>query len=426
MIFRELRPGVVDGTVRAPPSKSYTHRALVIGAHTGRAFRVRRPLVAEDTIATANGLRSLGYAVTARPEIWTVEGPPRPSPASRSFVECRESGSTMRFLTAVAALQPRTTGFRGTGQLRHRPMEGLLSALQGVGARVHRWPPGSDQIFEVEGPIHAGRVTVDSADTSQFLSALLLSLPTLEGESRLRFPVRLVSAPYVDATLHLLARHGVGWQRERNQFTIRGIVPYERSSFDVPGDASSAAFLWVAAAVTGGSVRTTGTDPTWPQADWQCLDVLETAGARVRRGGSFIEVRGRATIPFEADLGAAPDLLPLLGVLAATIPGRSRLRGAEHAARKESNRRLRTSRLLRAFGARVRLTPHLLDIRGRERLRGRRLPTLPDHRLVMAAAVGALAADGATRIGPAAAVRKSFPGFWSALHDLGARTRASP
>jgi 3-phosphoshikimate 1-carboxyvinyltransferase len=423
---REIRPGPVSGSIRAPPSKSYTHRALVIGAHAGRPFRVRRPLTSEDTNATLEGLQSLGYRVGTRPGVWTIDGSARPKLHGTTTVACGESGSTLRFLAPVAALGGEAVEFTGSGRLGDRPLLGLLSALRHLGATVRRRLRRKAGVFEVTGPIRSGRVTVDSRETSQFLSALLLTLPTLPGQSVVRPRGRVVSAPYVAATLHLLTESGVRWRRGRSGYVIDGPVEYGGSAIEIPGDASSTAYLWAAAAITGGRVRTTGLDPAVPQADLLLLDILESAGAEVERGRAGVQVGGRVTTPFDVDLSGAPDLLPLLAVIASTVRGRSRLRGAEQSASKESDRRAWSYRLVREFGAEARLTPHLLEIQGRGVLRSRRLPSLPDHRLVMSAAIGALAADGPTRVGPAESVRKSFPGFWTALHDLGVATRTRP
>ena len=253
-----------------------------------------------------------------------------------------------------------------------------------------------------------------------------MTLPLLPGASTLRAGTTIVSRPYLDATVQLLAEHGVRWPRSGRAFSIEGPVRYSGTSFRVPGDVSSAAYLWAGAAITGGRVRTTGLDLRWAQADVRCLDVLEEAGAEVRRARHVVEVQGRVSAPIEVDLTEAPDLLPLLAVVASRIPGRSRLVGAGHSTWKESDRRAYTERLVRALGARTRLSPRLFEIDGAKNRPAHRLPPLPDHRLVMSAAVGALAARRPTWVGPAEAVRKSFPGFWSALEALGAPTGVRP
>jgi 3-phosphoshikimate 1-carboxyvinyltransferase len=426
MSERRVAPGVIDGVVRAPPSKSYTHRALVIGAHTGRRYRVRHPLVSDDTLATVGGLRALGHPIRISPDSWTLEAGGDPRPVRRRNVDCHESGSTLRFLTPMAALRPVTTRFIGRASLARRPMEGLLQVLERLGAHVQFGARSSGLPVEVTGPIRAGSVAVESRRTSQYLSGLLMTLPMVTGFSELRAASRIVSRPYLDATLEILRHHGVYWAEKDHAFSIHGPLRCVGSSFAVPGDVSSAAYLWAGAAVSGGRVRTTGLDLRWPQADLRCLEALEQAGAHVVRTRHSVRVEGPLTSSFEIDLTEAPDLLPLLAVVASTLSGRSRLLGAEHTIWKETDRRTMTERMVRAFGARTSVTANRFEVAGRAEQRVHRLPPLPDHRLVMAAAIGALAAPRPMWVGPAESVAKSFPDFWSTLKELGAPSELRP
>jgi len=405
------------GTVLAPPSKSYTHRALVAGHLTHRSYRVVRPLDSDDTRATARSLGALGTPVHRRSGSWTVDAPTSVSSRRELRIDCGESGTTLRFVAAVAALVRRRVILRGRGRLPDRPMTGLLDALRSLGAKCRR--RATIPAVEVEGPIHAGRVALDASESSQFGSALLLTLPTLAGDSVVRLTGRIVSAPYLEVTLAVLSFHGIRVFRHGRTFSIPGGQSYRGSSFPVPGDASSAAYLWTAAAMTGGEVHVNGVSEEWPQADRAILPLLELAGAEVVRTEGGATVRGRADRPFAVDLTDAPDLYPLAGVLAAVIPGKSVIRGAPHVVLKESNRKIGTARLARALGARVKVLPNGLAVEGTDSPHGLLVPDLSDHRLVMSAAVAALSARGRSTIGDARAVQKSFPEFWTVLERLG-------
>lgn len=420
---RVVRPSIVEGVVRAPSSKSYTHRALVVGHLSGRPYRVERPLVADDTKATRNGLVALGSRVTTRPGVWRIapggaRGPRVPT------VRCGESGTTLRLLLAAAARLDRRVRFDGRPQLRRRPIEGLVGPLVAHGATLGSHG-GSALPLDVRGPIQGGSYRVDGSVSSQYVSALLLVLPTLAEPSTLRVDGALVSAPYVAATEAVLSAHRIRFARRGSTWRIPGGQRYVGRRFEVPGDASSAAYLWTAAALTRGRVRVDGVDPRWPQADRRVLSVLRSAGATVRERGGSTTVEGPLARGFDVDLTDSPDLFPLLGVLAAAIPDRSTLRGAPHLAFKESDRREGTTRLAKALGATVTSRAGGLVIRGVPAMRRVRLSGLDDHRLVMSAAVGALAARGPSSIGDAGAVAKSFPDFWSVLRTLGARTEVA-
>jgi len=413
-----LRPGVVTGRLRAPPSKSYTHRALVSGHLSHRAYRIDHPLDADDTRATARSVTRLGTAVQRHSDHWTLRPRARAMRPGPAKIDCGESGTTLRFAAALAAKEDRSVTFVGRGRLPRRPMQPLWDALGDLGAK---YDPRSDHFglpVTLRGPIRGGPISLDASESSQFASALLLVLPTLAEDSTLTLAGRIVSRPYVEATLAVLSFHRIRVDRNGRRFHVPGGQEYRGSKFPVPGDASSAAYFWVAAALSGGSVRVEGVPMRWPQADLVVLDLLEAAGAEVRRNLSGATVQAGPLRPFRVDLTDAPDLYPLAGVLAAAIPGRSELRGASHVVAKESDRRAGTRKLVRALGARVTSSEQGLVIEGRRPLRPFILRGEADHRLVMSATVGALASAGPCTINDASAVRKSFPGFWDALGRL--------
>jgi 3-phosphoshikimate 1-carboxyvinyltransferase len=417
-MIRTVNPGVARGGIAPPPSKSYTHRALVAGHLSGRLSRVLRPLDSDDTRATARGLAALGSQVRCSAGRWQIR--PAPVVGSRQrTIDCRESGTTLRFLTAVAALSDRPIRLVGRGRLPARPMDELYEALRTLGAQVRTERAGRALPCTIRGPIGPGRIEVRADETSQHLSALLMALPRVEGRSEIRLRGRSVSRTYIDATCAVLRAHGVRIHRRTHDYRIDGGQAYRATAFTVPGDASSAAYFWAAGALTGGRVSVRGIDRRWPQADLLLLDIVRRMGAAVRYGRSATEVTGPLHRGVTVDLTDAPDLYPLVGVLAALIPGqKSRLRGAAHVRFKESDRYAGTARLVRALGGRVRASGGELTIEGTGAPRPLVLEHLDDHRLVMSAAVGALAADAPSRIGDARAVRKSFPGFWTSLSLL--------
>jgi len=414
---RRVMPEPAVGSVRAPPSKSYTHRALVAGHLTGHAYAVRSPLDADDTRATARAVTTLGTRVLYRPACWMLEKRRTSSARDRS-IDCGESGTTLRFVAALAARGTEPVTLLGRGRLPQRPIEPLWTALEQLGATCER-PNGRRGLpTVVRGPVHGGSVALDASVSSQFASSLLLALPTVEGSSLLELHGPVVSEPYIEATLAVLRFHRVRVDRRGRQFRIPGGQSYSGRGMTVPGDASSAAYLWAAAALTGGCVTVRGVSTDWPQADLAILPILRQAGARVRVRRDGATVEGGTLRPFSVDLTGAPDLYPLAGVLAAAIPGTSELRGAPQVVHKESDRRAETVTLVRKMGADARPTKRGLSVRGTARPRGFRLPGLTDHRIVMSAAVAARAAASPSEIGDARAVAKSFPDFWNVLASL--------
>lgn len=408
---------LVRGEFEVPGSKSYTHRALVLGALSGRRFRVRRPLDSEDTRATARGLTQLGSQVHRLSEAWVVD-PSSGSVGRRGWIDCGESGTTLRFLLPLAARGTEPFGFRGTGRLADRPIEPLLDVLRQGGVRT-RLPSGKGAIVEVRGPLTPVDTVLDPSGSSQFLSALLLTLPALSSPSRLRLSRAEVSRPYRAATEAVLRAAGVVVRRRGTTIRLDAPQTYHGESWDVPADASSAAYGWGAAAASGGTVSVRGIDRRWPQADLALLPWLRAMGATVRVADDTVRVEGPVDRPLQADLTDAPDLLPLVTALTAIVPGRSILRGATHASAKESDRRHESARLARALGATVELSGDRIVVRGVRSRRALRYRSPSDHRLVMSAAAVSAGLPGGSRVGPAEVVRKSFPDFWRSLGGIG-------
>jgi len=417
-----LRPGSVSGTVRAPPSKSYTHRALVAAHLARRPYRVENPLFSDDTVRTAEAIRALGSRVEAGRDRWTVSPDTATTPSPSRRIDCGESGTTLRFVTTLAALSDRSATLVGRGRLPVRPMGPLLEALAALGVTVKHPKGGRSLPLTVRGPLHGGSVNIRGSESSQFVSSLLLALPTVAPDSAVRVIGPLVSEPYVAATLAVLRKSRLRWTVRGTRYAIPGGQTYRGSSFRVPGDASSAAYLWAAAAIAGGRVTVKGLSDRWPQADLAVLGLLEDYGAEVRQEADSVTVRGSPLRrPLRVDLTGTPDLYPLAGVLAAAAPGESRLRGASHVAHKESDRRQGTSALAVAMGARVEDRSGALVVTGTAKPRSFALRGALDHRIVMSAAVGALAGSGPSMISDGRAVGKSYPAFWEALRTIAGR-----
>jgi 3-phosphoshikimate 1-carboxyvinyltransferase len=424
MTIVAVDPSPVAGSVVAPPSKSYTHRALVAAFLAEEGSTVLDPLESDDTLATRQGIEALGRQVRLAPGRWTVEpvgGRPRRDGPIR--VWCGQSGTTLRFLAALAATMERPVVLDGDRALAVRPLGPLLGVLEEAGALVQRAPGGRSLPLAIRGPLHPVEAELDVSESSQYLSGLLLVLPTLPGDSHLVLRGPLVSEPYIEATLDTMAEAGVHAEFDGREARIPGHQEYRARTLQVPGDASSAAYLWAAGAVAGGPVRVRGVSPDHPQADVALLRILDSMGATVSREPDGATVSGGALEGLEVDLTSCPDLYPLVGALAAVAAGPSRLAGAPHVVLKESDRRRATVDLARSLGASARPHGPAVEIEGAVRRRAVRLRGCDDHRIVMSAAVGALAGPGPSTLGDADAVSKSYPGFWDDLRTLGVRLR---
>jgi len=413
----ELRPsGALRARVAAPPSKSVTLRALVAAALARGVSVVRRPLPCDDTDAMVLGLRQLGTAVEEMvPGTISVRGgaPGR----VEGTIDCGAAGAVIRFLAAVAALGRGKVVLDGLARLRERPVGPLVEALRSLGAevaceRAEGFPPLRVGARGLRG----GSVTLDASASSQFLSSLLLAGPCMESDLDVRVGGPLASAPYVELTAEVMEAFGATVERPSpGRFRVPR-TGYRAAEFTVEGDWSSAAFLFAAAAVAGGSVTVEGLREDSHQGDRAIAGLLERMGCAVERAGGLVTARGAPLRAIDADLGATPDLAPALAVVAAFARGTTRVRGGAHLRLKESDRIASVTRALGALGIVARERPDGFEVEG-GRPRGGVIDPEGDHRIAMAFALAGLAVPG-VRVRNPECVAKSWPGYFQVVAGL--------
>lgn len=412
----EVRPTTVEGTVRAPPSKSHTHRAFLLAFLSGNGV-IRGGLESDDTQATLDGIQSLGGLVTREAAGIRVGGTLR---GGKKPVDARASGTTLRLLTGTASLLSQPTKLEAQGSLRTRPMEPLLEALRQLGVRAE-----SDEghaPVTVAGPLRGGAAQVHGALSSQFLSSLLLACPLASEDTRLELAGPLVSRPYVDITLSLLRHHGVKVVEHGLEFLVPARQRVRQKPYEVPGDYSGAAFHLAAAAVTGGHVAVTNLPPDDAQGDRAILDHLRAFGCRVTRTGSSVAVEGGPLQAVELDVGSTPDLFPILCAVAACARGTTTLRGAPHLRTKESDRIRAMRENLGRFGIHAEEELDGVRVHGGAP-KGAPIQSFNDHRVAMAMTVLALRAEGASTLADPDVVNKSYPDFLRDLAHIASEVR---
>ncbi|MBN2334754.1 3-phosphoshikimate 1-carboxyvinyltransferase [Candidatus Bathyarchaeota archaeon] len=415
-----VSPGAVYGEVTAPPSKSMTHRAAILAALAEGASMISSPLVCDDTLATVEALKALGAEIVATGSGWTITGRPFHSPLSP--IDCRESGTTMRLMTAVSALADGDVTLRGGISLSKRPMKPLLNALNAIGVSTSSdsgYPPVT---VRGKGGITGGRVEVPGNISSQYISALLMAAPKAERPISLSLTTPLQSKPYVEMTMEAMATFGV---KVDAASTMNGFnVPvgnYHAADVAVEGDWSSAAYLLSAGAFAG-EVTIRNLDRVSKQADKAIIDVLDEMGARVKIAGKTATCSMSMLDAIEYDLSDCPDLFPVVAVLCSVAEGTSRLTGIERLRLKESDRVKSMEEGLRRMKVNIKSSEEEAAIKGGQ-VSGAEIDPHMDHRVAMSFAVLALAADGATVIRDAECVTKSYPQFWGHLDSVGANNR---
>jgi 3-phosphoshikimate 1-carboxyvinyltransferase len=418
--------GQIGGETQAPPSKSYTHRAILAAGY-GAGATVHNPLVSADTRATMRAVEAFGGTVEHREDdnALDIEGFAGEPAVPDDVIDCANSGTTMRLTTAAAALTPGLTVLTGDESLRSRPQEPLLRAIDQLGGRAESTRDNGQAPLIVGGPIMGGSAAIPGDVSSQFVTALLLAGPVTDAGVDITLQTELKSAPYVDITLDVLDDFGVSARRTGRGFSAGGFQRYDPpgDSYTVPGDFSSISYLLAAGVLASeAGVTVTGAHPS-AQGDQAIVDVLSEMGAAVEydRDAGEITARQSDLSGTEVSVADTPDLLPTIAVLGAAADGTTTLTDCEHVRYKETDRVRAMAEILDEFGAVVEEEETTLTIHGGEStLTGATVDGRGDHRIIMAATVAGLVAEGETTITGGEHVDVSFPGFFDVLSDLGA------
>ena len=410
-----VSPFSAYGEIAVPTSKSEAHRMLICAALSDRETRIDRLPKCDDVTATVQVLEAIGAKITCENGDTLVQ--PIREVHKNAVLNCRESGSTLRFLLPIMwALGGGTLD--GAESLKKRPLTDLMNAMKQHGAVFS----GDVLPFSVGGTASGGLFTLSGQVSSQFVSGLLLAAPLLHDNVEIRLTGALESASYVRLTRRVMAEFGVETEKTENGFFVRSGQAYQSPrQIAVSGDWSGASFL-LALGALGGEVRLTGLSADSEHADKKIMDFLRQMGAEVSADTHSVCAKNAGRLHgITADVSQAPDLAPVLGALMAHAEGTSCLTGIRRLRFKESNRAQGIVRMVRALGAEAEEQEDRLIIHGQSNLRGGTVDGQNDHRLVMAACVAASACRQPCMVLDAQAVQKSYPHFFDDFQALGGK-----
>ncbi|PSQ10067.1 3-phosphoshikimate 1-carboxyvinyltransferase [Halobacteriales archaeon QS_5_70_15] len=414
----------VTGRARAPPSKSYTHRAILAAGYADGAV-VRDPLDSADTRATMRAVDLYGGDVAEPDGDFEVVGFDGRPEVPADVIDCANSGTTMRLTTATAALADGLTVLTGDSSLRSRPQGPLLDAIEQLGGRAESTRGNGQAPLVVGGPIEGGRASIPGDVSSQFVTALLMAGAVTEEGITVDLETELKSAPYVDVTIEVLAAFGVDARETDRGYRVDGGQSYEPADgeYRVPGDFSSMSYLVAAGALAAeDGLVVEGAVPS-AQGDSAIVDVVDRMGAEVewdRDDGTITVGRGGLS-GIQVGVADTPDLLPTIAALGAAADGTTRITDCEHVRYKETDRVSAMAEALGKMGTVVEESQDELVVHGGETdMVGAEVDCRGDHRIVMALAVAGLVAEGTTTVAGAEHVDVSFPGFFDVLAGLGA------
>ena len=405
--------------VTAPPSKSYTHRALIIAAIADGTSEIKSPLDSGDTRVTVRALRALGTDISERPGLLRVRGCSGDFPCKDPVtLEMENSGTSFRLLTAAALLCPQPVIITGSPRMHERPVGYLVDALNSIGGRIRylgtvNYPP-----VLVEGTIRGGDVSIPGTISSQFISALMIPAPYAESDVDVTVTGDVASRSYLDITAECMEIFGVRPERlGYHRFMIRSGTGYKGRNYTIEGDYSSASYFFAIAAVTGGMVEVTNLNPASVQGDRMFVEALGRMGCRVTYQADTVRVERTGDLTgITIDMSSSPDTVQTLCMVAAMASSPSRITGISHLKYKESDRLKATADLLNGLGGNAHMTGDGIIINPVP-LHGGTIDPGDDHRTAMSAAVLALTRGDIT-IRNAECVDKSFPDFFNIVRGI--------
>ncbi len=411
-----------SATVRVPGSKSITNRALVLAALSGSGCELRGALHSEDTDVMVRALRELGFGVETNWATSLIRIAPNTSgqliPASNANVYVANSGTSMRFLTAMVSAGHGKYRIDGVARMRERPIEDLLMALRALGVTAYSEADNGCPPVRINATgIRGGKVHVKGDVSSQFISGLLMASLAAADLVTIFWHGPYVSWPYVLMTVE-----------QMRQFRANVLATFD-SSFIVPAsqkfgcktyfiepDTSAASYLFAAAAITGGSVTVLDIPLQSLQGDIRFVDVLADMGCLIERCSSAVTVQGQSLHGITVDMNDISDTVMTLAAVACFAEGPTTIRNVAHIRHKETDRLAALATELRRVGAEVDEYPDGLKITPRP-LHGAEIETYNDHRMAMSMALIGLKVPGIVIKNPGW-VAKTYPGFFNDLEKL--------
>ncbi len=410
-----LPGGPVHGSVRAVASKSAAQRFFLCAALGTRPCEIACGPLSADLRAMLDCLSALGAPVSFTDRLVRID-PIRAVPAGEIHLPCGESAAALRFLMPVVGVLGADAVFHREGRLSERPLEPFAAELRCSGMTIE----AEGSLLRCRGRLCGGARTLPGNVSSQFISALLLSLPLLGEDSTLTIAGSIESSSYIALTERILSSASIRLVKDGALYTIPGRQrPALPPALSVEGDWSSAAAFLAMGALSERGVSVAGLDPSSTQGDRAICALLRAFGADLSFENDLVCVRKKALRGIRFDASQTPDLAPVIAALGALAEGETRIENAARLRGKESDRLHTTAAMLSALGAEIREQPDGLILHGKSSLRGGETESFSDHRIAMAAAAAACGCAESVTIRGAECVEKSYPGFWDDLRSLG-------
>lgn len=415
----KITPTQLNGTVAIPPSKSMAHRAIICAALAKGKSRIDHIEYSQDILATITAMQALGAQIETFEDYLFIDGTATGS-QRECQIDCKESGSTLRFMVPVSLIHENHVRFIGEGNLGKRPLNVFYDIFDEQEIS-YQYQNGILDLM-IQGQLKAGEFKVPGNVSSQFISGLLFALPLLEGNSKIIITSKLESIGYIDLTLQMLENFGIVITHDHYQeFHITGRQSYKAHDYYVEADYSQAAFYLVAGAL-GNSVALKGLNLDSLQGDKEAIDILKRMGATLTKEADLIKVEAKQLKATTIDGSQCPDVIPVLALAASLAEGTTIIEHAERLRIKECDRLAAVASELTKLGAKITETTDGLIIEGVSQLQGGQVSAWADHRIAMTLAIASTCAQTEVIIDNKECVKKSYPSFWQDFEQLGGMT----
>lgn len=422
----------ITGVVKAPPSKSYTHRAVILASLAEGTSILKDPLSSEDTIASLKTCEKFGANIDLHTDHWVIKGTAgNLKTKSDQTIDLKNSGTTLRIMTSLAALANNKTIFTGDDSLKTRPMQPLLNSLKELGVEIKSMNNNGKAPIQILPGFKGGITEIIGNISSQYISSILISGPLTKLGVEVKIKGKLSSKPYIDMTRDIMSKFGVKSSHESltkhkecktnsnkcitHLFKVEP-QKYIATDYIIEGDYSSASYLLGAVAIHGGEITVKNLFKDSKQGDKLIIDVLKNMGAKVTLKDDSVTIKSDGKLNgTNINLQESPDLLPTIAVLGAIANGETNIYGVEHARFKETDRITTCYEELTKLGVNIRETSDGLKIIGG--IGSGTVISHKDHRLAMALSLIGLKHD--VIVEDAEVFDISFPNFVEAMAEIG-------
>jgi len=422
----------IDGVVKAPPSKSYSHRAVILASLACGTSKLYDMLYSEDTLASIRVCEALGAEITKHDDYLEVKGTSgKLHNSKKDPIDLANSGTTLRLMTSVEGLSDNEVILTGDESLKTRPMDLLINSIRHLGVDAESINDNGKAPILIKPGYFGGHTNISGSVSSQYISSILISSPLSEHGVTLFVLPEFKSRPYVDMTLDIMKKFGVkvfkgfylkheSCDKEHqscriDEFKVRK-QHYTPCDYTVEGDYSSASYLLAAIAINGGHAKVLNLFKNSKQGDKVILEILEKMGAEITVHDDYVEITSDGNLKgIDINLSNAPDLLITVAVLAAMAEGTTNITGVKHARVKETDRIDTTCKQLRKLDCKLEEFEDGMSITGG--VNGGIVDSCGDHRLAMAFSLIGLKHDIEIINGEVFDV--SFPNFIEAMAEIG-------